>query len=761
MGIGRYTGDLSGEAHKKIRTDPRNTLNNPERCIDLIVSFPVKHRDDVGQNVKPPRGEGINSCTQRMDIIKTLHAAGLQLTESLTTDGERYLFRVSAPNELMEVTAEKMGIDFSSKLLNSQEDTQKGLWPGFAPYVHENQHLYEKSKLGYFKPVERQIMIKYIIERAMGGDGVRTNKIDSLREQEICDIYPTHSPNEQAELITMWASFGLKCLTTKQPIEKVRDYFGEEIAIYFAYLGLYTDWLHPAAFTGILTTYVQSTDDTDPSGDSVFAWGNGAFIVIWATLFLRFWERKQNCLQVQWDVKDFENEEINRFEFEGDWKTSPITLELEKVFTDKQRRKRYFASGAIMLCCLLAVIANSAMVILIKQKMKDKFGAMGGSVGGGVNAVTVLILNSVYNGIAYHWTNHENHQTKTQYDDSLIVKLFLFEFVNSFATIFFMAYMATRLDLMGTSIECETSCLSEVKSLTQSLVLVNLAVGNVTETLLPYLKHKQAQEDIKREEQNVNVYHSAHEVEGTLATYEGTFEDYNEIVLQFATVTVFALAYPLGALLALLNNLIEIRSDAFKLVQVTQRPFNSRGQDIGSWFSILKIVVTLATINNCALAGFTSQQFTKKGWVDNDAGGQVKKLAILFAVEHLLFFITFVISEFAVAAEPAFLNSAEIRLKKRKFKALRTQVQREEHETTLQENRSLHDLLDESDVVPLEDVTIHNWRGQPQYGHQHLRNNIPPEVIQESVKQQKHLDDYRHDSQDVDIGHDYIFRVTR
>ena len=40
--------------------------------------------------------------------------------------------------------------------------------------------------------------------------------------------------------------------------------------------------------------------------------------------------------------------------------------------------------------------------------------------------------------------------------------------------------------------------------------------------------------------------------------------------VQFATVTVFALAYPLGALLALVNNLIEIRSDAFKLVQVFQ-----------------------------------------------------------------------------------------------------------------------------------------------------------------------------------------------
>ena len=59
----------------------------------------------------------------------------------------------------------------------------------------------------------------------------------------------------------------------------------------------------------------------------------------------------------------------------------------------------------------------------------------------------------------------------------------------------------------------------------------------------------------------------------------------------------------------------------------------------------------------------------------------------------------FVISEFAVAAEPAFLNSAQSRLTERKFAAITTQMEREEHETTLQENRSLHDLLDESDGV--------------------------------------------------------------
>ena len=167
--------------------------------------------------------------------------------------------------------------------------------------------------------------------------------------------------------------------------------------------------------------------------------------------------------------------------------------------------------------------------------------------------------------------------------------------------------MATRVELLGTEIECEGSCLEEVKNLTQSLVLVNLAIGNVVETLLPYMQFKAAQK--MREEEAQDVYHSQHEIQASMPQYEGTFEDYNEIVIQvhllattthqcialpfklaellldisaldttehccglvqFATVTVFALAYPLGALLALFNNMIEIRSDAFKLVQVPQ-----------------------------------------------------------------------------------------------------------------------------------------------------------------------------------------------
>ena len=65
--------------------------------------------------------------------------------------------------------------------------------------------------------------------------------------------------------------------------------------------------------------------------------------------------------------------------------------------------------------------------------------------------------------------------------------------------------------------------------------------------------------------------------------YEDTFEDHLEMLVQFGYVTLFSSAFPMAALCALLNNVIEIRSDAFKLCMTFQRPFGQQVQSIGTW----------------------------------------------------------------------------------------------------------------------------------------------------------------------------------
>lgn len=72
-------------------------------------------------------------------------------------------------------------------------------------------------------------------------------------------------------------------------------------------------------------------------------------------------------------------------------------------------------------------------------------------------------------------------------------------------------------------------------------------------------------------------------------------------------VVLFSSAFPLAGLCALANNLLEIRSDAFKLAHVHQRPFGQRVANIGTWQNALGLLGLAAVIVNCALIGLSGQ----------------------------------------------------------------------------------------------------------------------------------------------------------
>ena len=65
-----------------------------------------------------------------------------------------------------------------------------------------------------------------------------------------------------------------------------------------------------------------------------------------------------------------------------------------------------------------------------------------------------------------------------------------------------------------------------------------------------------------------------------------TFRSYSVLVpvsvVQYGFVTIFVAAFPLAPLCALLNNIIEVRLDAYKFVTQYKRPVAVRAQDIGT-----------------------------------------------------------------------------------------------------------------------------------------------------------------------------------
>lgn len=65
------------------------------------------------------------------------------------------------------------------------------------------------------------------------------------------------------------------------------------------------------------------------------------------------------------------------------------------------------------------------------------------------------------------------------------------------------------------------------------------------------------------------------------------------IVIQFSFTTIFVAAFPLAPLLALVNNIFEIRLDAIKMLRMERRLVPKKTNDIGKMYLIAPVNVTI------------------------------------------------------------------------------------------------------------------------------------------------------------------------
>lgn len=79
-----------------------------------------------------------------------------------------------------------------------------------------------------------------------------------------------------------------------------------------------------------------------------------------------------------------------------------------------------------------------------------------------------------------------------------------------------------------------------------------------------------------------------------------TFTDYTTILAQLGFVVIFAAVFPLGPLLALLNNIILMRLNAYKLCHTRQRPIAQKsGGEKHKTALHVSIAVYLSFVMNC------------------------------------------------------------------------------------------------------------------------------------------------------------------
>ncbi|XP_048581541.1 uncharacterized protein LOC116618940 [Nematostella vectensis] len=484
--------------------------------------------------------------------------------------------------------------------------------------------------------------------------------------------------NDRQRLVKDWASFHR--WYKYQPLDAIKNYFGSRIAMYFAWLGTYTMMLISASIVGLIcvliglftTTdyppvqdvcnldnselfymcplcdrncsfwtltrsckYAKYSHAVDYRGTVFFA----VFMSFWAVVFLEVWKRHQVTLAYQWDLTHFEDFEPPRPAFIATAKkrrVNPVTGKLEPYVSRVVRAGRYTVAGVAITMMILLVFVSVFGVVVYKtivltvmwattsMFLKENSRIYTSLTSAVLNLLSIEALGKLYSKLAFALTDWENPRTRTEYQNILTVKMFLFQAVNMYSSFFYIAFFKTSLisgipgnyrRIADTRIQgCDPSgCLMELCIQLAILLGGKQFHNQLKEILIPTLKrlwndrsHRKMSELLPTEETTTSPQWELDQ----LLTEEPEFrifEEYLEMVLQFGFVTMFVAAFPLAPLLALLNNILEIRSDAINFVVNYRRPTAERAQNIGAWLGVLQSVSIVAVVLNSFVIAFTSE----------------------------------------------------------------------------------------------------------------------------------------------------------
>lgn len=391
-------------------------------------------------------------------------------------------------------------------------------------------------------PVTTRIrIVNFILHNTVTPD---LEKLHDLIKKNVFEAaFPLHEKEEVREFLKeKWARW--RDIFCQQPIEKIRCYFGEKVALYFAWLGWYTYLLGFAAAVGLVVfvagitvfnssqvskeiceandtimcplcdqkcpfwllsdtcTYARVTHMIDNEGTVVFA----MFMAIWATVFLELWKRQRAQVVTNWKLYGWDEDE------------EELAMELINNLQHEPRRYRhsYMRSTIVLLLVLLMIVVligiAHALVIyrvvataLFTQSDSEFFREQANLVavmtGAVLHYITIVVMTKINRRVALFLCDLEKPRTFSQRENNFTIKIFIFQFLTNFSSLIYIAFFLGRINgHPGNYVriagkwrleECHPSgCITDLFIQMAIIMMLKQTISNVVEYLVPWLAHK-------------------------------------------------------------------------------------------------------------------------------------------------------------------------------------------------------------------------------------------------------------------------------
>ncbi|NWT60003.1 ANO9 protein, partial [Erythrocercus mccallii] len=310
-------------------------------------------------------------------------------------------------------------------------------------------------------PMATRIRIVYSILENTDMSG--SEKLHDLRKQKVFEAaFPLHEEEEITKILEKkWASWTV--LFKEQPIEHVRNYFGEKVALYFAWLGCYTYLLIFAALAGLATIAAGATVFSSSQVSKEICDANNTIMCPLCDENCSFWVLSDTCTYAK-VTHMIDNEATVVFAmFMAIWGTCPCLgaqhMWLGEGAEGAMEQMPWVAPHAsrpspqimvlIGITHALVIYRAVAMALFMQSqvtllsKHADTIAVVTGAV---LHYITIVIMTKVNWHVALFLCRLENARTLSQWENNFTVKIFIFQFFTHFSSLIYVAFFLGRIN---------------------------------------------------------------------------------------------------------------------------------------------------------------------------------------------------------------------------------------------------------------------------------------------------------------------------
>ena len=436
----------------------------------------------------------------------------------------------------------------------------------------------------------------------------------------------------------------------------IRNFYNEEIAYYFLWITSLIKWLIFPAILGIIVNYSNKfLVNPDGTHNSTILLLLSAFLALWGTAFLKYWSQKERIFNYLWGTESFQKSEPDSESFVPDgYVTLVFNKHLPYVSSIKTAFKRYVSYFVLFFMIMLIVIGVYLIfyfkVILIEKYPEKQ--TLIGILSAIENVILIAIMSNLYYYFAYKLNDWQNHRKDFLKENALAVKLILYEFINNYYPLFYIAFLK-KTTLFGTKDieQCygfgeNDSCLEEIEIQVYTTLLVNFSL-NFVEIGMPLfnkgarmiaLKKKLEIKGIQFNESDENnelTTLSPHSIDHQmiLDEYTNTIYEYSEIITDLGYLLIFGVVAPLVPLLVLLLVYVEKFFDTYKIFFLSRVKLLDKSNGLNIYNGIIKYIVYAGMLSNVAFLIFGDNYFMPTKNISY-------KIVLYCAVEFVIFILT-------------------------------------------------------------------------------------------------------------------------